>query len=407
MAMSASVTPNLIRNTRSNIDEHIITTPFTHSLTLSEIAGLEVWVKFENLQFTASFKDRGAAAKLKSLSSTQREHGVVAMSAGNHAQGVAYHAGRLSIPATIVMPTTAPYIKVVQTQALGAKVIQVGESVSDCKEAANELERSQSLTFIHPFDDELIVAGQGSIGLEIMEQAPGFDTLIAPIGGGGLISGIAIALHDLDSSIEIVGVQSQHFDAVASERSGRHSVSPSGQTLADGIAVKRPGDLTKPIIDEHVSQVLTVDEPAIEQAVNLYLEVEKTVAEGAGACSLAALLQHRDKFEGKRVALILSGGNIDPRLLSSVITRGLVRNSRITPLRIEADDVPGSLALVTAVISGAGANIVEVSHQRLLPEISVKRVDIDILVETRGSRHTEDVIRLLRDEGLSVSIRSE
>jgi threonine dehydratase len=405
--MTNAVTAALISETREIIRDLIVLTPFHHSATLSEIAEVEVWVKFENLQFTASFKDRGAAAKLQTLSAEQRRNGVVAMSAGNHAQGVAYHAGLMGIPATIVMPKTAPYIKVVQTEALGATVVQAGDSVSDSKAAADGLQAAHNLTFVHPFDDPHVVAGQGSIGLEMYEQAPGFDTVIAPIGGGGLISGIALAVHDLDPTIEIIGVQTQQFDAVARSVNSQVVDTAHGHTLADGIAVKRPGALTLPIIRDHVSQVLTVGESPIEKAVNLYLEVEKTVAEGAGAVSLAGLLQHRDRIKGKRVALILSGGNIDPRLLAGVITRGLVRNGRLTPLRIEADDVPGSLALVTALISQAGANIVEVNHQRLLPELALRRVDIDVLVETRGAHHTSELITLLRDKGLTVSVRSE
>ncbi|MFV1989386.1 MAG: threonine ammonia-lyase [Acidimicrobiales bacterium] len=405
--MPPSITADFIRQTREIIRDQIVTTPFLASRTLSEIAEMEVWVKFENLQFTASFKDRGAAAKLQTLTVKQRKLGVVAMSAGNHAQGVALHAGRLGIPATIVMPKTAPYTKVIQTEALGATVIQAGDSVSDGQAFADELQSRDGLTFVHPFDDPYVVAGQGSVALEMLEQTQGSDTVIVPIGGGGLISGISIALHDVDPSIEVLGVQSEQFNAVARVMDGQVNELPHGHTLADGIAVKRPGALTTPIIKEHVSKVLTVDESAIERAINLYLEVEKTVAEGAGAASLAALLQHRDEFKGDRVALILSGGNIDPRLLASVITRGLVHSGRLTRLRIEADDVPGSLALVTSVISEAGANIVDVNHQRLLPELAVRRVDIDVLVETRGSHHTSQLIELLEHNTLKVSIRSE
>ncbi len=381
-------------------------TPCLRSHTLSDLTGAEVWVKFENLQFTGSFKERGSLVRLLALDDAERERGVIALSAGNHAQGVAHHAGRLGIHATIVMPSTTPYAKVNRTRLLGAEVVLAGRELAECVATADRLVDEQRLTLIHPYDDPLIIAGQGTCGLEIDADAGGLDDIVVPIGGGGLISGVALAMADRRPEVEIVGVQSERYDPVARAR-GRTGPKVTGATLADGIAVKSPGERNLAIIDRLVGDVRTVSEESIERGIALLLDIEKSVAEGAGAAALAAVLEHPERFRGRRVCVILSGGNIDARVLASVLLRDLVRTGRIAHLHVEADDLPGSLADVTRIISESGADVVEVSHQRLLTELPARRVDIDVMVETRGNDHTDALIEQLRAAGHGVKLRRD
>ncbi|HFA60325.1 MAG TPA: threonine ammonia-lyase, partial [Rhodospirillales bacterium] len=357
--------------------------------------------KFENLQYTASFKERGALNRLSVLSPEERRRGVVAASAGNHAQGVAYHAQRLGIPAVIVMPRETPFVKIENTEKLGARVVLHGHSVEEATAHARELARRDGLVFVHPYDDPLIIAGQGTIALEMLDQAPDLEVLVVPVGGGGLISGIAVAARGRRPEIEILGVEAALFPSVRCLLEGRE-VTAGGPTIAEGIAVKRPGALTLPIIRRLVADVLVVEESAIEAAVLQLLEIEKTVVEGAGAAGLAAIASEPARFRGRRVGLVLSGGNIDSRLLSGVILRGLVRTDRLVRLRVGIPDSPGSLARVAAIIAESGGNIVDVVHQRAFSRLSVKQADVDFTVETRNADHARDIQRALEEAGLSV-----
>ncbi len=386
------------------LDGQIERTPLRHSRTLSDLAGTELWLKFENLQYTASFKERGALNKLASLDPDERARGVVAMSAGNHAQGVAYHAARLGIRATIVMPETTPFNKIRNTEQLGATVELQGDTVDEAARHARELERDQGLVFIHPFDDPLIIAGQGTIGLEIAAEAPELDALVVPIGGGGLISGIATALADRRPGMAVIGVQSRAYPAFYNHRLQQSLPLAAGRTIADGIAVKEPGRLTRSIIDKHVADVVLVDEPHLEQAILQLLEIEKTVVEGAGAAGLAAVLADPERFQGKRVGLVLSGGNIDSRLLSAVIMRGLVRSERLIRLAIMVPDSPGSLARLTRLIADARGNVVEVTHKRAFSRGSVRDAIVDFVIETRDARHATQIEAALAAAGFHVEL---
>ncbi len=373
-------------------------TPLSHSRTLSQITGAEVWVKFENLQFTASFKERGALNKLSHLSEAERRAGVIAMSAGNHAQGVAYHARRLGIPATIVMPKTTPFNKVKHTRDHGARVILEGETLHEAQDHAFRLRDQEGYTFIHPYDDRLIAAGQGTIGLEILEDAPQIDTIIVPVGGGGLISGIAVAAKALKSSVRIVGAEASMYPALRAALDGREPA-VGGATIAEGIAVKAIGALGLAVARALVDDVLLVDEEHLERAITLFLDVEKTIAEGAGAAGLAAMLAHPGAFAGRKVCLVLCGGNIDLRLLASVLTRALVRENRLSSVRIVGDDRPGLLSHVSKIIGDTGANIIEVAHNRIALDVPAKGAEFDILIETRDAQHTRDVIDALTQAG--------
>jgi threonine dehydratase len=373
-------------------------TPLRHSRTLSQIAGCDVWLKFENLQFTASFKERGALNKLLSLTPEERAKGVIAMSAGNHAQGVAYHAQRLGIPATIVMPMGTPFTKIQHTRDFGARVIVEGDMLTDAQRFAEKLCAEEGLTFVHPYDDPKIIAGQGTIALEMLAKAPELDTLILPIGGGGLISGIATAAKAIKPEIEIFGVQTQLYPSMYHALRGETGNS-GGATVAEGIAVQNVSARTKSIVGALVEGVLLVDETAIEHAVALLLEVEKTVSEGAGAVGLAALLQNRERFRGRKVGLVITAGNIDSRLLASVILRELSRGGRISIFHVELTDRPGSLAKIATVIGEAGGNIIEVLHNRLSTAISAKNAVVDITVETRDAHHRDQVGEKIGEAG--------
>jgi threonine dehydratase len=398
-----SVTIDQIRQAAAALDGHIVATPCLHSRTLSGITGADIFLKFENLQFTASFKERGALNKLRSLDERQRRAGVIAASAGNHAQGVAYHAQRLGIPAVIVMPRHAPAIKVEHTRDYGAEVVLHGELFDDAKRHALTLSEQRGATWIDAYDDEQIIAGQGTIALEMLEAQPSLEAIIAPIGGGGLIAGIALAAAALKPGIEIVGVQASRFPSMYCAVRGETAAFGTS-TIADGIAVKSPGKLTLPIIRQHVSDILLVDEGDLEQAIVLLLEIEKTLAEGAAAACLAAVLRHRERFLGRRVGLVLSGGNIDPLLLAGIIERGMVRTGRLTRLVVEMRDLPSAIADVTACLAELNANIEQISHQRAFTSLPVQTVEVEFVLQTRSRDHGQQIIDALARKGYQATL---
>ncbi len=380
------------------IEGRVERTPLRYSRTLSEITGAQIWIKFENLQVTAAFKERGALNKLLSLTNAERAAGVVAMSAGNHAQGVAYHAARLGIPATIVMPRATPFVKVEHTRNFGARVLLVGDTLDEANTHAREVEASEKLTFVHPFDDAKVIAGQGTIGLEILSELEDFDVMPIPVGGGGLASGVATAIKALRPDISILGVESEMYPALHAELRGETPV-VGGATIAEGIAVKRAGRIPMEICSRLLDDIILVSEDDLERAITYFATVEKTVAEGAGAAGLAALLAQPERFRGRKVVLILCGGNIDTRLLASVLTRSLVREKRLTSIRIVGGDQPGLLARVSKVIGDNGGNIIEVAHNRIALDVPAKGAEFDIMIETRDALHTQDIIEALTREG--------
>jgi threonine dehydratase len=390
-----------IRAAAAKVAGSIERTPFVHSRTLSRLTGAEVFLKLENLQFTASFKERGALNKLLSLSAKERAQGVIAMSAGNHAQAVAYHAARLGIPSTIVMPKGSPNTKIRNTRVHGATVLLEGDNLFEAGKHARALAERDNLVFVHPYEDPLIIAGQGTIGLEMLADRPDLEVIVVPVGGGGLISGIATAAKALKPGIKVFGVESANYPSMH-QRLNNRPVECGGDTIAEGIAVKDVGNIAFSIIKNLVEEVLVVAEETIERGVVALIEIEKTVAEGAGAAALAALLEHPQRFAGKRVGLPVSGGNIDSRVLASVLMRGLVRDSRLVRLRITMPDVSGSLAKVAALIAEAGGNIVEVQHQRIFGTTSVRSPEVEFLVETRDLEHTEALIASLTSQGIKV-----
>lgn len=376
----------------------LLDTPCVASKTLSQITGADVFLKFENLQYTASFKERGACNKLVQLSGEEGRRGVVAMSAGNHAQGVAYHAQRLGLRAVIVMPRFTPGVKIERTRGFGAEVVLHGDTLDESRSHALSLAEREGLVFIHPYDDEAIVAGQGTVGLEMLRAVPDLDTLIVAIGGGGLIAGMATAAKAIRPGIEIIGVQTSRFPAMVNAIKGTHH--PQGSsTIAEGIAVGTPGVIPQAIIARLVDDLVLVDEGDIEQAMVMLLEIEKTLVEGAGAAGLAALLKYPERFKGKKVGLVLCGGNIDPLLLAAIIERGMVRAGRLARIRVSARDVPGSLAKITATVADAGANIDEVHHQRAFTMLAAQNVDIELVIQTRGRDHIAQVLTVLKTAG--------
>jgi threonine dehydratase len=375
-----------------------ILTECNESRTLGTVLGCRVWLKFENLQFTSTFKERGALNRLQALSPDQRRRGVIAMSAGNHAQGVAYHAKRLGIPAVIVMPVGTPMVKVENTRRHGAEIIISGATLEEAGEFVRAHAKAHDLTLIHPYDDPLVIAGQGTIALEMLEAVPELDTLVVPIGGGGLISGIALAAKSLKPDLRIVGVQAglypSMYNAVKAEQ-----LPMRGDTLAEGIAVKAPGRITTDIVRRLVDDIMLVSEDQLERAVSMLISIEKTVVEGAGAAGLAALLSAPERFAGRNVGLVLTGGNIDTRLIASVLTRELAREGRLTQLAIDIVDRPGQLAAVSALLAEAGANIVEVSHQRTFSDLPAKGTLLELVIETRDREHLDDVMTRLCASG--------
>ena len=395
-----------IQAAREKLRGQVLKTPFTLSRTLSDIFGAEIWLKFENLQFTASFKERGALNRMLTLSDEERAKGVIAVSAGNHAQGVAYHAQRMGVPAVIVMPRFTPTVKVANTRRFGAEVVLAGDTFDDAKARGYELARERGLIMIHPYDDEAVMAGQGTVALEMLEDQPKLDTLVIAIGGGGLISGISTAAKAVNPDIEIVGVQTERFPAMYAAVKGV-TMPPGQYTIAEGIAVKSPGDLTLAVVQRLVDRIELVSEADIEHAIVVLLEIEKTVVEGAGAAGLAALLRAQeegsDRYKGKRIGLVLTGGNIDPLMLGELIERGMVRAGRLARIRVDLRDLPGALAHATKLIADAQANITEVHHQRAFTSLPVRNVEVDFVLQTRGPEHIQEVIEILNAAGFAAS----
>ncbi|MBB4616543.1 threonine ammonia-lyase [Sphingomonas abaci] len=391
-----------VRAAHARIRDAIVRTPTLVSRTLSQLTGATVYLKFENLQFTAAYKERGALNTLLQLSDAAKAQGVIAASAGNHAQGLAYHANRLGVPATIVMPRNTPTVKVVQTEGHGATVVLEGETFDAAYAHARVLEGERGYTFVHPFDDPRIIAGQGTLALEMLEDAPDIDTFIVPIGGGGLISGLATVAHAADRPVEVVGVQAELYPSMYNRIHGT-DLPCAGDTLAEGIAVKEPGGITARIVAALVDDLVLVGERQLEQAVSLLLQIEKTVVEGAGAAGLAALLAHPDRFRGRTVGVVLCGGNIDTRLLANVLLRDLARSGRLARLRIRLQDRPGALFHVARIFDQERVNIIEVYHQRVFTTLPAKGLITDIECETRDRAHLDRLIAGLRDAGYETS----
>ncbi len=392
------VTLAAIEAARRTIAGHVLRTPLLPAPPLSALTGAEVFVKYENLQVTNSFKERGACVKLAALTAAERKCGVIAMSAGNHAQAVAYHARRLAIPATIVMPVTTPFVKIKATEAHGATVVLCGETLTEAQVRAEAIAAERSLVWVHPYDDPHIIAGQGTVALEMLEEAPDIETLVIPIGGGGLIAGNAIAARAVKPSIEIVGVECALYPSMWNAI--HHAARPcGGATLAEGVAVSKAGALTLPVVRELVRDIVLVGEPLIERAVNAFLTLQKTMAEGAGAAGLAAMLAEPQRFAGRKVGLILCGGNIDPRILASIMVRELERDDRIVSFRLIIPDRPGILGQISTRLGELGANILGVDHHRLFLDVPAKGAKLDITVETRDGAHAEQIFRALTADG--------
>lgn len=379
----------------------VVRTPTMHSKTLSRITGAEIWLKFENLQFTAAYKERGALNALLLMNEEQRSRGVIAASAGNHAQGLSYHGSRLGVPVTIVMPKTTPTVKVMQTEAVGGKVVLEGESFDEAYAYARSMEQQLGLTFVHPFDDPDVAAGQGTVALELLEDAPELDTLVVPIGGGGLISGMGTVAKAHRPPIEVIGVQAELFPSAYAKFKGE-DLDSGGDTLAEGIAVKEPGSFTSHIVSRVVDDIVLVSEACLEEAVSLLLQIEKTVVEGAGAAGLAAVMVHRERFAGKKVGLVLTGGNIDTRLLANVLLRDLARSGRLARLRISLQDRPGALLKVMQEFEAHSVNILEIYHQRIFTNLPAKGLVTDIECEARDRQQLDKLVAALRKRGYSV-----
>jgi threonine dehydratase len=380
-----------ITDAAGRIAGSIVRTPFIRSLTLSAITGADIWLKLENLQFTASFKERGAANKLMTLTADEAARGVIAMSAGNHAQAVAFHAQRLGIAATIVMPKPTPFVKVSRTRHHAARVLLEGETLAEAAAFAHDIEARDNLVFVHPYDDPAVVAGQGTVVLEMLEEQPDLDCMVVPVGGGGLVAGAVLAAAGLGSKTEIIGVEVETYAAAAQALAGL-PVSVGGVTLAEGIAVRDVGSLPLAILHAHKTDVMVVPERLIEKALTLLIEIEKTVAEGAGSAALAAVLANPKRFSGRKVGLILSGGNIDTRVLANVLMRGLVRDGRLIHLSVEVPDRPGALAQLTQAVAELGGNIVEVQHQRIFGTMSVNIAEVELLIEVQDASHGDSII---------------
>jgi threonine dehydratase len=391
-----------VRKAHEAIKDSIIRTPTVRAARLSVHLGIDLYLKLENLQHTNAFKARGALNKLLTLDASERKRGVIACSAGNHAQGLAYHAQRLGIPATIVMPKRTPFNKIAKTEDFGAKVVLFGESFDESVSETLTIAKNDNLVFIHPFDDKDVVAGQGTLGIEMMEQVPNLDAVVVPIGGGGLMAGVATAIKGINPKVDVIGVQVNTHAAVATRINGYNSTA-SGATLAEGIAVKEPSAKNIEIIKKLVTRIDVVDDTQIEEAIFDLLRDEKLVAEGAAGAGLAAIKANLDYYKGKKVAMVLCGGNMDSRLLSTLILRGLIREGRITRLRFEIDDTPGQLSDISRIIGESGANVIEVIHQRMMQTVSLKRAELDIVIEARDVTHVEEILKMLRGNGFAVT----
>ena len=402
-----SLTFDDVKTAHAAIKHGIIRTPLIHAARLSLHLGVDIYLKLENLQHTNAFKARGALNKLLLLDEAQRTSGVIACSAGNHAQGVAYHAQKLGIPATIVMPQGTPFNKIQKTEDFGAKIILHGTAFDESVDETLRLAEENNFTFIHPFDDEAVAAGQGTLGIEMLEDQPDLDVVIVPIGGGGLIAGVATALKGMKPDIEIIGAQAEKFAAVKAQTDGDYEPALGGSTLAEGIAVKAPSATNINIIKKLVSRVEAANEQDIEAAIFQLLSDEKLVAEGAAGAGLAVLKNNIESLKGKKVGLVICGGNIDSRLLSTLIMRGMVRDGRITRLRFEIDDTPGQLSDISAILEKAGANVIEVIHQRMMQTVSLKSAELDIVIEARDFVHVEEIVETLRGNGFITHIMSE
>lgn len=403
--ITAAPTPTAedVRQAAKRIEGRVQRTPLVRAEKLSAMTGADIWLKLEILQYTGSFKERGALNKLMLLSDEERARGVIAVSAGNHAQGVARHAEALNIPAVIVMPTTTPEVKVRQTRAFNAEVVRAGHDFEEANDRAGALQRERNLTFIHPFDDAAVIAGQGTVALEMLEDGPAFETMIVPIGGGGLISGMALAAKDKDPAIDIVGVQTELFPSMANALDGG-ARRIGGNTLAEGIAVKEAGRLTRAIAKQLVDDVMLVDERLLERALSLLMNEQKLLVEGAGAAGLAALLSNPEHFKGKTVGLVLCGGNIDTRLLSMILMRDLARNGRLARLRVQLLDMPGQLVNVATIIARQDGNVIDVGHHRTYSDLPAKMTCMDVTIDTQGQDHLDRIIEDLRNNGYLVEI---
>lgn len=402
-ASPADLTIDDVRAAAARIEGAVVKTPMMHSITLSQITGADVWLKFENLQFTAAYKERGALNALLHLTEEQKQRGVIAASAGNHSQGLSYHGTRLGVPVTIVMPNTTPTVKVMQTESVGGNVVLEGETFDDAAAHARKLEVERGLTFVHPFDDPLIAAGQGTVALEMLEVKPDLDCIVTPIGGGGLISGMSTVARGMNPDIEVVGVQAELFPSMYAAIKGEER-DCGGDTLAEGIAVKRPGAFTQQVIAERVDDIVLVDEPSLEKAVALLLQIEKTVVEGAGAAGLAAVLANKERFAGKSIGLVLCGGNIDTRLLANVLLRDLARQGRLARLRVTLQDRPGALFKVMRLFDQHNVNIIEIYHQRIFTTLPAKGLITDIECEARDAAQVEQLVKALRQANYKVQV---
>ena len=401
-----TVTPESIRQAHKAMESAVIRTPSVYSPALSSMTGADIWLKLENQQITSSFKARGAFTRMSAMTAEEAKRGVITMSAGNHAQAVAYHAKQMGMPAVIVMPSQTPFAKINRTRAWGAEVILEGRNLNECEGVVAQVIAERGMTLIHPYNDELVMTGQGSVGLEMLADNPDLDTLVVPIGGGGLISGIAIAARDINPDIRIIGVEAELWPTMTDMVAGA-DIRGSGETLAEGIAVKKPGALTMPVVRDMVDEILLVSEVMIEQAVGVMVEQQRLVSEGAGAAGVAAILQYPDHFKNRKCGVVICGGNIDPRLLSAVLTRNMARDGRIARLRIDITDEPGMLADISTAISSCKANIIEIFHQRMFQDVPPKLAKIDAVIETRGGDHLHEIVQAIRDKGFSVTILSD
>ncbi len=401
LSRPTQVTLDDVRAARTRIAPQLRVTPCSHSVTLSAITGAEVWLKFENLQFTSSFKERGALNALLLLSSEQRAQGVIAMSAGNHAQAMAHHGQRLGVPTTIVMPGSTPNAKVEATRVFGAEVILHGNEFDEARSFTEALALERGLTLVHPFDDVDVIAGQGTLGLELLDQLVQFDDLVVPVGGGGLLGGTALVVNTLRPEVRITGVQMERYSAAVQAFSGSTEAIAGGNTVAEGIAVKKPGALTLQLLQKHVQEMILVGESAVEQAVFSLLEIEKTVTEGAGAAGLAAVIENPQRFSGRRVVVVLTGGNVDMMILSSILQRGLVRSHRLAKLQVEIADLPGSLGKLTHAIGELGGNIVELEHNRAFAGSTVRATQIELSLQLRGEAELTAMVEALAKLGFN------